>query len=192
MERQRSVLYKTPHNLIAFITCLQIHFDPNFIMPFQLFASPASAVMGCNGCLRAVLCENRTWRGPASIETMGRGVGSRLKASLPSLSPSLLHTEACIPPLPYLPLLYILLLLAFSSFVLSPSSPALTHNLPFSSLPLFHAYASPLRCFCFMDPPESEAWNAAGSGITPPPLAFPCWVIVGGIERTGVTAKEVN
>lgn len=47
--------------------------------------------MGCDGCLRAALCENRTWCGSVCVQTMGRELGSSLQACLPSLS--LTHTR---------------------------------------------------------------------------------------------------
>lgn len=126
-----------------------------------------------------------SWCGlfPWSVQTMGRDMGS--SCSLPPLPHS--HTRVSIPPFSYLPSLLL------SSFVPSPSSHTLTHNLALSSLLLFHAFTCPCLCNAFV----SRIWSPSrgmlpGSLVPPPPLAFPCWVIVGGIERAGVTAKEVN
>lgn len=89
--------------------------------------------MGCDGCMRrAVLCENRSCGGSVSVQTMGRGLGSSLQESLLLISPST-----------SLPSLFVLVELSQAS--LTP-----THNLPLSSLLLFHAITSPCLCDAFV------------------------------------------
>lgn len=94
-----------------------------------LFGSRASAVMGCDGCLREVLWENGAWRGPVFAHTMRKEVASSLQT--PRTPPS--HTQACIPHL----------LFTFSSKTYLIRKP---HSIPLSFLRCFHAF--PSSCLC--------------------------------------------
>lgn len=111
-----------------------------------LFGSPASTVMGCDGCLRAALCENRSWCGSVSHRTMGREWGSSLQASLLSLTLFLIHSSSSLPSLFIRPFSSLPLLATFYlSFSLSDKIPPSPPPLVFAML-LFSRICQTLSC----------------------------------------------
>lgn len=168
VQRQRSVLNKAPHHLNGPHRLSSNSLWPQFHhAPSLLFRSRASAVMGCDGCLRAALCAKKTRCGLKFGQIMRR---ETRESPATSASP-----PPTTPPRP----------VAFSS-------PILIHNLTFSlctsshmSLPS-HVLILPSRGMLPRGPPPSPP------PYLPSTLAFPCWVIIEGIERVGVTSKEVK
>lgn len=153
----------SPSRLLAdLLTCLQSLSDLNPIMPFQLsLAAVASAVMGCDGCLASAAVGELV-----SEPSLGRGAGLGLQASLPDpRSPSRLFS---IPSL-------------FVPCHVSPSRLPPSHNTPSLS-----SLLPPSFVFWGIRQSRSRGMLVAASAGAPAPLlmAFPCWVVVGGIRSS--------
>lgn len=154
-----------------------------------LFGSRASAVMGCDGCLRAVLWENRVRCGPVFAHTMGKGVASSLQALKPPSVPLPLtskHTSSSL----------YLFLLAHPFFI----QELRLRKTQSHTIPLFFApfMPSPPLVFCkaFV---SRICWSPSrGILLAAPKTAsfFHHIPMLGhcraGLMEPGVTAKEVN